>query len=92
MQNERILLGLSKNIFSQTVNIKKTILVELPIHDKKFFMIEYDGYKAKSGTDQIDVKKFSELGNIVTAVSRPIPWTPKVEKPQGKGVVAITYY
>lgn len=72
--------------------MKKTILIDLPVHVKKFFMVEYGGYKAKNGTDQIDVKKFSELGNMVTAVSRPIPWTQKIERPQGDGVVAITYY
>ncbi|WP_353721343.1 hypothetical protein [Dyadobacter sp. 676] len=55
-------------------------------------MVEYSGDTAKNGTDQIDVKKFSELGNIVTAISRPIPWTQKIERPQGEGVIAINYY
>ncbi len=72
--------------------MKKTILVELPIHVKKFFMAEYHGYTNKHGRSEIDVKKSSEIGSLIDAVSRPILHNQPILKPEGDGVLAITYY
>lgn len=72
--------------------MKKTIVVVLPIHVKKFFMIEYNGFTNRHGKDEIDVKKCSEIGSLIDAVSRPILHTQPILKPEGEGVLYITYY
>lgn len=70
----------------------KKIAVELPIHLKKFFMFEYDGYARKNGVDEIHINKHSELGKLMHLISRPIPFTQREKKPVGTGVLHIRYY
>ena len=70
----------------------KKICINLPVHIKKFFMHEYNGYSLKNGKDEIHIEKHSELGKLVHLISRPIPFTQKDQKLSGAGVLQIRYY
>lgn len=69
----------------------KTIHVPMPIHIKKFFLFEYNGYEKKNGISEIHVDKNSEIGKLIHLISRPIPFTQEVVKPNA-GTLSIRYY
>lgn len=72
----------------------KKIAITLPVHVKKFFLFEYNGYQKKNGIDEIHIDKNSELGKLIHLISRPIPFTQKVEKDKAQAVgrLHIRYY
>lgn len=71
----------------------KKITVALPVHVKKFFLFEYNGYQKRS-YDEIHIDKNSELGKLIHLISRRIPFTQKVARPMGAqpGLLSIRYY
>ena len=70
----------------------KKIVVDLPIHVKKYFMFEFDGYQKKNGTDQIHIDKHSDLGELIHLLSQPILYTQKPVVSSGKSTLNIEYY
>lgn len=69
----------------------KTIHVQLPVHIKKFFMHEYNGYQKKNGHDEIYVERSSGVGKLVHLCSRPIPYTQPMVKSTAQ-TLSIRYY
>jgi len=71
--------------------VKKVVLT-LPVHVKKFFFFEYNGYTKKNGIDEIHIDKNSELGKLVHLISQPIPFTQKRVTSSEPGALSISYY
>ncbi len=56
----------------------KKLTVELPVHLRKFYMVEYDGVEVQKGNKTeyvINVEKSSEVGKLIHLIARPIPFT-----------------
>lgn len=74
----------------------KLITLNVPVHVKKFFYFEYNGYCRKKRNneeiEEIHVDRSSELGRLIYLISRPIPFPQTHPKPSGAGALSVRYY